>query len=82
MHASSATVYDLDRARDLIEVGLRRHPTCRECGLPTTVAERPDGLWIVCSALELQRPGPSLLRRVIAGSLLHDRHLLVDRPAA
>jgi hypothetical protein len=62
---------------DLIEDAERRHPLCEQCGLPTTVLEQDESLWLECSGLA-SRPGGlrSLLRLDFAS--LHTRRAIAD----
>ncbi len=81
MTTSISTIGDADRARDLIELGIRQLPYCRQCGEPTMVVEHGRDLWLECAVLV--RPRHPLMR-LVTGALAfaHDRRLLVEASAA
>jgi hypothetical protein len=66
---------DHARMLDLIEHTVDTDPTCPACGAPTTVAERGDHLYLVCTAAEA---ADGLLARIEAALVPHVQREIVD----
>jgi hypothetical protein len=65
---------EADRARETIEMALRDHRACADCGQPMGIAEHGSRLWIECASLRSRRG----LRLAIAEAF-HERHA-IDLP--
>lgn len=60
--------------REVVELGLRSHPTCARCGAPMVAAVEDDELWLVCATVASARGDLSLRQRRDA----HDLETVVD----
>lgn len=60
--------------REVVELGLRSHPTCARCGAPMVAAIEDDELWLVCATVAWAKSDLSLRRRRDA----HDLETVVD----
>jgi len=63
-----------DRARETIEMALRDHHACADCGQPMGIAEHGSRLWIECASLR-SRHG----LRLAFAEAFHERHA-IDLP--
>jgi hypothetical protein len=72
-----SAMVDERRVLERIEQAQHDTPFC-ECGLPTLLVARTDGLWIECASLSRPTPGRlgALLSRLTAA--LHTRQLVVE----
>jgi hypothetical protein len=69
-------MFNRQQILERIEGAQSASPFCEECGLPTTISERDDALWLECTSLVRRSRIRSLLSLDFA--TLHARRKVVE----